>query len=258
METFTAEERKKFIKKYVEENEFVDISYLKDTFSVSEMTIRRDLKKLEEEESLIRVMGGARSIQSRAFEASVDKRMRVHAAEKEKIAKYAASLVQEGDSIFLDASSTTYAMVDYLTVHATIITNNISVCIKVKDKENIDVILLGGNLWKSAMSIVGVDAIQMLQKYYVDKAFLSSKAVDEVYGISDATVEESEVKKMMIQSSEKVYFLMDHYKMEKRAFYKVCNLDQVTELITDESQDEEAVKFIANCRERGIHIQCVV
>lgn len=68
MKTFTAEERKKFILDYVKENEFVDITYLKDTLLVSEMTIRRDLKKLEEDNSLVRVLGGARSIPGGTYE----------------------------------------------------------------------------------------------------------------------------------------------------------------------------------------------
>ena len=257
MKTFNAEERKKFILDYVKENEFVDITYLKDTLSVSEMTIRRALKKLEEDNSIVRVLGGARSIPSGTYEDPVDKRLEFHSEEKERIARYAASLVNEGDSVFLDASSTVYAMADYLDVHATVITNNISVCMKLKDKEKIDVILVGGSLRKSAMSLVGIETVRMLDNYYVDKAFLSSKAVDEEHGISDATREEAEVKKAMIKSSSEVYFLMDHYKLASRAFYKVCGLSEITELIVDASEEAYAEEFIETCKKNGRLVRCV-
>ena len=257
MKTFTAEERKKFILDYVKENEFVDITYLKDTLLVSEMTIRRDLKKLEEDNSLVRVLGGARSIPGGTYEDPVDKRVKFHAEEKDRIARYAASLVGEGESIFMDASSTVYAMADYVEVHATVITNNISICMKLKDKEKIDVILIGGSLRKSAMSLVGTEAVRMLDNYYVDKAFLSSKSVDEKHGISDATRDEAEVKKAMIKASEEVYFLMDHHKLASRAFYKVCDLEEITELIVDASEEEYVTEFTEECRKNNKHIHCV-
>lgn len=257
MKTFTAEERKKFILDYVKKNEFVDITYLKNTLDVSEMTIRRDLRKLEANNSLVRVLGGARSIPSGMYEDPVEKRVKFHAEEKERIARYAASLVNEGDSIFMDASSTVYAMVEYLDVHTTVITNNISICLKLKDKQRIDVILVGGDLRKSAMSLVGIDAIRMLENYYVDKAFLSSKAVDLVHGISDATRDEAEVKKAMIRSSGETYFLVDHYKLENRAFYKVCSLDEITALIVDESKETYVEEFISECKRKNQHVYCV-
>ncbi len=89
---------------------------------------------------------------------------------------------------------------------------------KLKDKEKIDVILIGGSLRKSAMSLVGIEAVRMLDNYYVDKGISFFKSVDEKHGISDATRDEAEVKKAMIKASEEVYFLMDHYKLASRAF----------------------------------------
>lgn len=258
MKPFTAGERKKFILDYVKEHEFADIGYLTEMLQVSDMTVRRDLKKLEEENhGLVRVLGGARSFPGGSYEEPVDKRVRVHSREKERIARYAASLVCEGDSIFMDASSTVYAMTDYLSVRATVITNNISVCLKLKDKEKLDVILAGGSLRKRAMSLVGPDALHVLERYYVDKAFLSSKAVDAEFGISDATREETEVKKAMMKSSREVYFLMDHYKWGNKAFCKVCDICRITELIADESEDEGAAEFIRQCGKENGNIRYV-
>lgn len=257
MKTFSVEERRRFILDYVKKNEFVDIPYLKKALLVSEMTVRRDLKKLEEDNGLVRVLRGARCIPGGAYEDPVDKRVRFHSEEKDTIARYAAGLVCEGDSIFMDASSTVYAMADYLDVRATVITNNISVCLKLKDKEKLAVILVGGALRKRAMSLVGMEAVHMLEGYYVDKAFLSSKAVDGECGISDATREEAEVKKAMMKSSKEVYFLMDHHKLGSRAFCKVCDLNQITELVVDASQEEAAASFVKQCLRDNKNIRCV-
>lgn len=257
MKTFTAEERKKYILSHVKENEFVDISYLKKALDVSEMTVRRDLKKLEDDNAIVRVLGGARCIPNGAFEAPVDKRVKYHAAEKDKIACYAASLIREGDSIFMDASSTIYAMVPYLNVEMTVITNNISICTRLKDNEKIKVILLGGNLRRSAMSLVGQETVHMIEHYYVDKAFLSSKAADIEYGIYDATADEAEVKQAMMHSSRETYFLLDHYKLNSRAFYKVCDLEEAAGLIVDASEDVYVKEFLSACRKKNYNIHCV-
>ncbi|HJC81219.1 MAG TPA: DeoR/GlpR family DNA-binding transcription regulator [Candidatus Mediterraneibacter excrementipullorum] len=257
MKTFTAEERKNFIVSHVKENEFVDISYLKNALKVSEMTIRRDLKKLEDDNALVRVLGGARCMPNGAFEAPVDKRVKVHSTEKDKVARYAASLIREGDSIFMDASSTIYAMVPYLDTEMTVITNNISICTRLKDNEKIKVILLGGSLRRSAMSLVGQETIHMIGHYFVDKAFLSSKAVDDEYGIYDATADEAEVKKAMMESSGETFFLMDHYKLKSRAFYKVCDIEDAAGLIVDRVQDEFVQDFISACQKKKYNIHCV-
>lgn len=256
MKLFTAEERKRFILDYVRENEFADISFLKDALLVSDMTVRRDLKKLEKDHGLVRVMGGARSIPAGAVENPVDKRAKFHSREKDKLARYAAAYVCEGDSIFMDASSTVYGMTNYLNVRATVITNSISICLKLKEREGLDVILIGGALRKPAMSLVGMEAARMLEGFYVDKAFLSSEAVDVDYGISDAAREEADVKRAMMKSSREVYFLMDHHKLGARSFCKVCDIRQVTGLLVDASEDQAAVRFMGRCADRR-NIQCV-
>ncbi len=257
MKVFSADERKNFILSHVNKNEFVDISYLKNALNVSEMTIRRDLKKLEKDHGLVRVLGGARSIPNGTYEAPVDKRCLVHADEKDKIAAYAATMIQKGDTLFMDASSTIYAMVPYLNEEITVITNNISICTRLKENEKIHVILLGGSLRRSALSLVGQETVNMIEHYYVDKAFLSSKSVASEFGIYDATADEAEVKKAMMRSSRETYFLVDHYKLESRAFYKVCNLTEVTGLITDVSDELYTKKFLDVCKNKNYNVHCV-
>lgn len=257
MKEFTFEERRAYITAYVQEHEFAEIGVLKEKLQVSEMTIRRDLKKLEEENALVRVFGGARTIPRATLEGSVEERVQFHAEEKDRIARYAASLIKDGDTILMDSSSSIFAMVPYLNMRVTVLTNNISICVKLKDHENADVILLGGHLRKSALSTVGIETVNMLSNYYVDKAFLSSKAIDCNYQIFDATSDEAAVKRAMISSSQRTYFLMDHYKLSDRAFCKVCDLKDIDRLIVDRTEEDYVKEYIASCKKEMGRICCV-
>lgn len=259
MKEFSAKERHQIILEYIKKNDYVDVNYLKDVLNVSEMTIRRDLTKLEEENKLIRVHGGAISRQKEMYEAPLKKRIKSNYREKDLIGKYAATLVEEGDVVLLDASSTVATMIKYLNISCTIITSNITVALDLVENENINVILLGGHLRKSALSLVGYETIDMLAKYNVDKVFLSSKAIDIEHGVSDATVEEAEVKKAMINSSKTIYFLMDSTKLNKCTFYNVCKIDKVYNLITNAPKEllKSQKKFINECIQNGVKIKVV-
>lgn len=247
MKAYTAEERQKFICDYLKKNKFVDTNDLQKMLDVSDMTVRRDLKKLEDEQRLLRVMGGARSM----FFSTAEERGNIHYEEKRRIAKYAASLVREGDTLFLDASSTVYAIMEFLTVPVTMITNNLSICMELKDKEYIDIILTGGSLRKNSMMMTGKEALHTISTYCVDKAFLSSNAISLVHGITDSINGESEVKRAMIANSDQVYFMMDHSKFGERKLNKICELNQITELIVDNTEDADSIKFVNECRNQA-------
>lgn len=252
MKAYTAEERQKFICDYLKKNKFVDTNDLQKMLDVSDMTVRRDLKKLEDEQRLLRVMGGARSM----FFSTAEERGNIHYEEKRRIAKYAASLVREGDTLFLDASSTVYAIMEFLTVPVTMITNNLSICMELKDKEYIDIILTGGSLRKNSMMMTGKEALHTISTYCVDKAFLSSNAISLVHGITDSINGESEVKRAMIANSDQVYFMMDHSKFAERKLNKICELNQITELIVDNTEDADSIKFVNECRKSGVKVHC--
>lgn len=257
MKSLTSEERKNYILSCVKKHDFVDIGHLRENLGVSEMTVRRDLLKLENENLIVRVLGGARCIPKATQEDPVEKRVQFHSQEKDKVARYAASLIKDNDTVFMDSSSTIYAMVPYIEASVTVITNNISICTKLKNNNKVRVILLGGELRKSALSLVGMETLNMLENYYVDKAFLSSKAIDENYQIYDATLEEAEVKKKMMELSRETFFLMDHYKIKSKAFYKVGNLSMVDSLIVDLPEEKQVQEYLETCKkETGKIIVC--
>lgn len=254
-----AKTRETKIVDYLKKNGNADVATLSTLFQVSEMTIRRDLSQMEKENLLIRVHGGARLVDHNMYEPPLKERLRDCSEEKIRLGRYAASFVEEGDAVAVDDSSTTLAMIPYIQVPVTIITNHINVATALAENDQIDVILLGGEMRKQTMSMVGKQMEKMLSNYVVDKAFLSAKALDPGIGILDATAEVGNTKQAYMRSSRKTYFVMDHTKLNKQAFYKVCDVERITNIIMDryEPDMDEQVAFETFCRKRGINLYLV-
>lgn len=247
-----AQDREKYIVEYLTRYSYADVAKLSSLLHVSDMTIRRDLDKLEKENQLLRVHGGARFM----YEAPLTSRVFNQSDAKYAIGRYAASLVEEGEAIALDASTTTYAMLPYLRVPMTVITNCMNIATFLSKNEYIDVFLLGGRLRKSSLSLTGHDVTDMMQKYHVDKAFLSAKAINTHDGVMDATIDEGETKKAILRASNQVYFLLDHTKLDTCAFYHICSINKVTDMITNyrDQFSKEQKAFLNDCEENGIRI----
>lgn len=184
--------RRKKIIEILGQNDYADVSYLSELFSVSEMTIRRDLEKLEKEDEVIRVYGGAKLKTKRVYEGPIKERLNVNKQEKMTIAKVAAEMIEDGDVIALDASTTALEVSKQIKNKSklTVITNNISIAIELSNAPSITVILLGGFLRAKSLSLVGASLRKLLESLYIDKAFISSKALNFNEGLTDATIEE--------------------------------------------------------------------
>ncbi len=238
---------------YLKENDTADVSTLSKFFEVSEMTIRRDLDRLEKDKILIRVHGGAKLLTRNMYEPSLNNRLKKQLKEKKRIGKFAASLVEAGDAIAIDDSSTTYAMVPYLKVPVTVVTNHISVAVALANNEFADVILLGGRLRKASMSFVDKTMETMMEQYRIDKVFLSAKSIDLEGNIFDATAEEGNSKRVFLKNSCQKYFLFDHTKLNTVAFYKVCNIQDKYTVIMDryDSDEKMQLEFKDYCEKHG-------
>lgn len=248
--------RNEMIVNYLKQTSYADISTLSNMLGVSEMTVRRDLDNLEKQKILLRVHGGARLISQKMYEAPLDTRIKEQADEKFRIGRYAAGLVEEGDAIAIDDSSTTYAMVPYLDVNITVITNHISVATALIDNDKVKVVLLGGNFRKSSKSMSGPDMETMMNNYNVDKVFLSAKAVDVSHGPSDASFDEGVTKKAFMRMGKQVYFLFDHTKLETSAFYNICSMKEVQNIIVDhiETPTPKQQAFLTYCRDIRLNL----
>lgn len=253
-EKYTFSQRRDYICTCLIGQEFVPIAQLTAALEVSEMTVRRDLRRLEEEGNLIRVHGGARRLPPQKRELPQNRRMLENRQAKERIGAYASRFVEDGDIILLDASTTTRYMVQHLlTRRITVITNQVDVAMGFSESKTAQVILLGGKLRKSSGSLTGYEVVEQVRRYNADKLFCSSKALDEAHGLTDVTVEEGEVKRAFLHASAERYLLMDSSKLDTQAFYQVAPIQAIHHLITDPPCEEHQA-FLERCRSHQIQI----
>jgi DeoR/GlpR family transcriptional regulator of sugar metabolism len=244
-------ERQANILKLVNELGAIRVSDMSKRFNVTEETIRRDLERLEKEGLLTRVHGGAVSITKSETEIPVLKRKSTNLKEKQAIALKAASFVENGDIIALDASTTALQMTQYLQdKEITVITNSIAVTLELANKEGITVITVGGYLLEKSMSFVGISTLKVLEDYHVDKFFFSCTGFDVKRGISEAHEMQAQIKKKFISISDQLYLLADYSKYGNKSLVRVEDLKNIHYLITD---DKMSVNDIRRVRNLGIH-----
>lgn len=229
------EERKQKIADYVQEHERASVQELAQHFQVSESTVRRDLKDLEESKQLRRTHGGAVAIQSDNSEPPFNEKEDRFRSQKEWIAKAAAAKVEEGDTLFLDAGSTTYYLAKELKAFKklTVVTNSIMAAQELSGSPHIELLLTGGTLRHETLAMVGSVAERTLDMVRVDKVFLAINGLDPENGLTTPAMAEAEMKRRMIRAGKQVLLLADHSKYGKVSFARVAGLEEVDILITD-------------------------
>ncbi|MFF2446629.1 DeoR/GlpR family DNA-binding transcription regulator [Neobacillus sp. NPDC058068] len=227
-------ERQRKIVELVNDRLSIRVSELSKIFSVTEETIRRDLEKLEKENLLMRSHGGAVSVEKDQSEPSYLEREITNVGEKKAIAVEAVQLIEPGDQIILDASSTAWYVAKELPdIPLTVVTNSIKVAIELSKKEQIKVISTGGQLLSSSLSYVGPLAERSLSFYHVNKAFLSCKGVHLENGLSDSNELQALLKGKMMETADKTILMVDSSKFGTRAFSQIASLSNVDSIITD-------------------------
>lgn len=226
-------ERRQRIKQMIVEQNVLKVSELSVVFGVSEMTIRRDLESLEESGHLERRFGGAIASEQAAFDSNYDVRLQTQTLQKAAIARYAATLVNDGDTIAIDASTTALMFAKEIANRpVTIITNSLDTAQTLRHAET-KVILTGGYLRQSAGSFLGPLAIQTLQNLKVDLSLVSAKALLIPDGLMDSDLDEAELKRALLSTSAKSIALIDSSKFGKRALVRVAKLESIDLLISD-------------------------
>lgn len=234
MDKFTR--RKITIENELANNREVEISSLSKMLNVSEITIRRDLKKLELEGILIRTYKGAILASKKdSVDDSINARIMENQMAKELICKYAQSMIHDDDIIMIDASTTALHLCKYIMDRKlTVVTNSINVATTLSDAHDINVIIVGGILRKESMSMIGQTAIDELKKLNIAKCFISGKAISYKDGLTDVNMFEIETKRAAISRSGEVVVLLDHHKLNKISLQKVCEKEAINRIIVDE------------------------
>ena len=244
-------ERHNRILALLQQNGSISVVQLAELFKVSEVTIRKDLSFLEQQKKLYRTHGSAILISPYISDRHVNEKENV--AEKRAIGAKAASLVAQDDSIII-ASGTTMAFLarEIKPVgHLTVITAAVPVTSILSQDTNVDVIQLGGITRSSSVSVVGPFAEQMLGNFNCSKLFVGVDGIDLEFGLTTTNMLEAALNRVMMNAAQKVIVLADSSKFGRRGFSKICDLEAVDRIITDNGIQP---LYLDRLRERGIEV----
>lgn len=248
-----AEERKLSIVQLVLERGSVTVAELCDRYDVSPATIRNDLRDLEQAGRLLRTHGGAMAYNRTGVETTLETRSVQNVEAKKTIARIALDCIEDGDTIILDVGTTTYELARAIMNRKAvkIVTNDLKIGFLADEYPNSDIYLLGGRIRPGYHCAIGANAIQELQDFAVDKAFMGTNGLDVTYGASTPDTGQAEVKRAMLASASKNYVLCDAGKLGKRSFVRFAAIDEIDVLIIDRisSRDQESLE------ENGIDVR---
>ena len=249
-----AEERRFRIREVLSRERTVSASELIRTLGVTAATVRRDLAALEKEGVLVRSHGGAVSrTSSTNFQPSYEALGRSNRAEKQAIAREAERLILDGETVFLEGSTTVYELARRL-LHRnrlTVITNSPPIVDELQRSQHVSVISTGGELQKDVFYLSGVWAQRALSEIRVDKAVLGVSAIDPGYGISTASQAEAQIKKMILKSARVSIGVADHTKFGNQGFAYVGPITDIDILVTDSGTPAQYLRPI---REAGVEL----
>lgn len=234
-------ERHQLILKVLQEKHIVKIHELVELTASSESTIRRDLVQLEESNYLKRVHGGASLLQGKRSEPSIVEKSTKNLQDKKAIGHFAAQFVNEGDSIYLDAGTTTMQMIPYLKEKdITVVTNGLTLLEPLLENE-IQTYLLGGLIKAKTRALIGRGALDHLESYRFDKCFIGVNSVHPIHGFSTPDPEEALLKQKAISLGRDIYALVDPSKFGEISFAKIADIDKAT-IITTQTEDDKLLE----------------
>jgi DeoR/GlpR family transcriptional regulator of sugar metabolism len=228
-------ERRNHLLSLLYDKKSITVQEAAERFNVTEETIRRDLRALESQGLIIRTHGGAVLADDIKMEVSLEIREGINIEGKNIIGRLASSLVKDGDTLFLDASTSSLYVAKHLKDKKglTVITNAERIILELAQCSDINVISTGGFLRKKSLSCVGRAAEAAVSSYHADKMFFSCKGFSPQLGATDSNEQESVIRKLMIQHSNECIFLCDHTKFHKLGYIVTAKLSDVTHFITD-------------------------
>jgi len=249
-------ERMDHVLHLLETREHLQVAELSRAFAVSEVTVRSDLTQLARQGLVARIRGGVRALQQDQSEAGFDLRLRLEVDGKRAIARAAAAMVGEGEAVALDASTTAYYLALELRSkrELVVVTNGLLVATALADAPGINVLVTGGMLRLSAMSLVGDLGADVLRTTRINKGFLGARGLSISRGLMDHNPEEVRIKQEMADACEQVYGIFDGTKWHRSALLAFVPIDGLTGVITDSSAPAAEV---AAWRAAGVSITVV-
>ena len=228
-------ERRNEILSKLKEEKKVLVGDLSKYYNVTEETIRRDLELLEKKGLAKKTYGGAVLVDDLKEDLPYNIRKQTNIKEKKKIAEIVSNMIQDGEHIMLDASSTSLYIAKSIRdkENITVITNSLEVMFELSDKKGWRVLSTGGIMKEGALALVGPQAVKMIDNFHVDKAIISCKGIDKNIGITDSNESDVEIKKHMITSAKEVILVVDSRKFDKISFVRMEDFSNIDYVVTD-------------------------
>lgn len=229
-------ERRRQITTMIKSRGSVQVAPLSDMFGVSMQTIRKDLHYLEMHGIAARAYGGAIAAEVvNIAEAPIETKQVSHTAEKERIGRMAAALVEPGDSIMLDSGTTALQIARFLPDEEdiTVVTNDFGVLGALSQKRHLKIVMLGGELRRKNMAFYGAQTVASLDDLMLDKLFLGVDGFDVERGITTHYEPEAQLNRKMVASARRVIAVTDSSKFGKVCLHRIIDIREIDDLITD-------------------------
>lgn len=245
------EKRYEIILDLLKEHQTITIKDITDATAVSETTIRRDLTDLEKQNKLERIHGGATLTTRKLREFSIQEKSAKNNQDKKNIAEIAASFVQTGDCIYLDAGTTTLQLIPFLKDKEVVVVTNGLTHTEHLIEHGIKAYLTGGMIKAKTRALIGPQVIQSIQGYRFDSCFLGVNGFHEKAGYTTPDPEEATIKQVAQQHAVKTYVLADRSKYNMVSFAKISDL-QSAALITSQITEMELIALQKHTTVRSV------
>lgn len=246
-------DRHQFILEKLKKEGKVNIFDLVNEMAVSGVTIRKDLRLLEEKGLLFRTRGGGSVNNPYAIDRPIYEKEFINSDEKKKIAKAALELIGQTDAIMIGSGTTVFELARALnpTKHLTVITPALRVGLELSNHANVEVLQLGGLIRQNSSSVAGTYAIKILEDISCGIFFLGVDGIDPDFGISISNLSEAALNQKMIETAQTIVILADSTKFNRRGLGRICGLEQVQYIITDSKVSQSSIKAI---EEKGVQV----
>jgi DeoR family transcriptional regulator of aga operon len=239
-------ERHQYILSRLKKEGKVNVLDLCNDLNVSSVTIRKDLKLLEDKSLLYRTHGGATSGNPYTVDKPVNEKEKIRSEEKMDIGAVAAGLIEPNDCVIIASGTTVLSLARNIKPKGqlTVITAALNVATELNQYPEIEVLVLGGILRKSSSSATGMYAEKILDDFSCSKLFLGVDGIDIDFGLTTTHVQEAQLNRKMIAASQKTIVLADSSKFGKRGFGKICGLEDIEQIITDSGISDHMLKTL--------------
>ncbi|UOQ49947.1 DeoR/GlpR family DNA-binding transcription regulator [Gracilibacillus caseinilyticus] len=232
-------ERQDLILSLLKKQEVVTVKQFCEAANASESTIRRDLTELEKKQYIKRVHGGASLLKKTREEPTILEKSTRHQQEKSMIAQRAASFVEQGDTVYLDAGTSTMELIPFLENKEVVVVTNGIPHVQLLTERGIETYVISGKAKKGTAALIGTKAVDAIKEFHFDKCFLGINGIHLEQGLTTPDPEEASVKRTAIAQSQASYILADPSKFGEVAFANVAQLSEVSIITTNGISQEQ-------------------